>query len=988
MATPNPWNLAQGLGLTARDAVSLVQRAGATGRNAAELAVYGGLRVEEEHSPFEVVVEQPMFRLRRYFPEEIPEGLPSLLLVPPLMMMAEVFDVAPRSSSVQAIHADGVDVWVVDFGRPEDTEGGLERSVADHILALSDAVDAVREATGRDVVLGGYSQGGMFAYQAGAYRRNDGIDSIITFGSPADFKAAPLPIPISAETYATIAETMVKTGIFEKVSLPGWFNRSATRMLDPIKNVQYQVSYLRQLHDRDKLLPGEQQRQFLDKGGWTNYSGPALTELMNNAFINNRILQGGLVIGDHSVAMADLDVPILTVIGEIDKEGHPLSVRAIAQAAPRAEIYELMLQTGHFGIVAGGGARRNTWPRVAQWIRWRAGASDLPEEIVPAAEGKPTRGWSPSAWAQRVQDTTDLGLGMTRLLTQSATQVVDSINTLARDRAQQFPLLNRIEALRPTTAVSLGLLLDEAARRDPDGAFLVFGDRVLRHREVKHRVDSVVKGLIQIGVHPGDRVGVLMDSRPSAFSVLAAISRLGAGAVLLRPDGDLIREIELAAVSLVISDPENVLSESRHAFEEFPDLPWAVLGGGSEPRELPGFVQDLEAIDPDKVSLPQWYRPNPTRAADLAMVLFIGTGEHTRTRLITNRRWVMSALGTASAANLKPGHTVYSTTPLYHSSALLMAVAGAVAAGSRLAFASACDPDTFWSEVRRYGATHVSFTWTSLRAVTYGPPNPGERHHPIQLFMGSGMPRNLWRRVSERFAPARVLEFYASTDAEAILANVSGAKIGAAGRPVPGTPKLAVVSTDLATGRIAYGPDGFARECDPGRPGLLLVENDASHPGRAVLRSVLRTDDAWQSTGDIFTKDVDGDYWLVDMAEWLVPSDDGPVAPSRVQNALTSLPAVDLATVYGVADRKAGTALLAAVTLLEGAELNARDLEVALSGLAPAHRPRFIRVLEDIPLTTWSRVQWRPLAAAGLPKRKATGEVVWALKRDGSYGRV
>jgi putative long chain acyl-CoA synthase len=56
----------------------------------------------------------------------------------------------------------------------------------------------------------------------------------------------------------------------------------------------------------------------------------------------------------------------------------------------------------------------------------------------------------------------------------------------------------------------------------------------------------------------------------------------------------------------------------------------------------------------------------------------------------------LSALGTASAAALGPDHTVYSTTPLHHSSALLMAVGGAVVSGARLALAGDATPATFW----------------------------------------------------------------------------------------------------------------------------------------------------------------------------------------------------------------------------------------------------------------------------------------------------
>ena len=50
---------------------------------------------------------------------------------------------------------------------------------------------------------------------------------------------------------------------------------------------------------------------------------------------------------------------------------------------------------------------------------------------------------------------------------------------------------------------------------------------------------------------------------------------------------------------------------------------------------------------------------------------------------ITNGRWALSAFGTASSAALSARDTVYSVTPLYHPSGLMMSVGGAVAGGAR-----------------------------------------------------------------------------------------------------------------------------------------------------------------------------------------------------------------------------------------------------------------------------------------------------------------
>ena len=67
------------------------------------------------------------------------------------------------------------------------------------------------------------------------------------------------------------------------------------------------------------------------------------------------------------------------------------------------------------------------------------------------------------------------------------------------------------------------------------------------------------------------------------------------------------------------------------------------------------------------------------------------------------------------------------------------------------------------------------------------------------------MPRGLWRRVEQRFAPARVLEFYTSTEGEAVLVNVTDAKPGAAGRPMPGSAEVRIAAYDAARGRAARG---------------------------------------------------------------------------------------------------------------------------------------------------------------------------------------
>ena len=396
----------------------------------------------------------------------------------------------------------------------------------------------------------------------------------------------------------------------------------------------------------------------------------------------------------------------------------------------------------------------------------------------------------------------------------------------------------------------------------------------------------------------------------------------------------------------------------------------------------------MEQIDPDAVALPRWYRPNPGRASDLAFILFTGEGAGTRISRITNQRWALSAFGTASSAALSSADTIYSVTPVYHPSGLMMSIGGAVAGGARLAMATQFDPSTFWEEVRRYGVTVASYTWTLLHDLVEAPSHPGERHHPVRLFIGSGMPRGLWRRVQERFRSARVLEFYASTEAGAILVNLRGAKPGSMGRPLPGSAQVRIAAYEIESGQLTLGPDGYARECGVDEVGMLLALAGAGEPTTSTpLRGVFAREDRWVATGDLFRRDADGDYWRVDSVGEVIRTAEGPVFSGPIRDALGDIPAVDLTVAYGV-KREAGEHEIAvgAVTLRRGYELGARDISEALRSLPAAARPAIVHVVDEIPVTTWFRPLTRPLRAAGIP-HPGDGVQAWYLDASGETYR-
>ncbi len=957
-----------------------VGRLGAAAQNALEVARFGGLTTDEQPSPYEIAAEHRVYKLRHYYDND--DGGPPVLLIPPMMLAAEIYDVSATTSAVTVLRDHGADPWVVDFGIPEREEGGLERTLADHVVAISDAVDKVKQQTGRNVHLGGYSQGGMFCYQTAAYRRNAGVGSVITFGSPVDTRhGMPFGIP---EQLASGAANLLADRVFRGWAFPAWASRTGFVLLDPVKSARNRLEFVLQLHDREALLRREGQRRFLEADGWVAWPGPALADFLQQFIAHNRMLEGGFVIGDRLLTLADIACPVLSVVGTVDEIAPARGVRAIRFAAPRADVYELALHAGHFGLVVGSTANDVTWPTVAAWTRWCDGEGELPEQVTevpddPEAELEP-----------QVRNRVGYGLelaggvsaGVARSLAFAARRTARGMRELTFEAAAQLPRLVRLDQVQSNTRISLGLLVEERTRRSPEDIFFLFEDRAYNAREVGERIDNIVRGLIAIGVRQGEHVGVLMSSRPSALALVVALNRLGAVSVLLRPDGEVAREATLGQVNRVIADPERAAQAAGlgtlHTF---------VLGGGGGPRDLGlELTTDMEQIDPRNVRLPKWYSANPGRAGDLAFITFTGQGDGMRMSRITNRRWVTSAFGTASSAALTSNDTVYSVTPLYHPSGLMMSVGGAIAGGARLAMATAFDPSTFWQEVRRYGVTVATYTWTLLHDLVFAASEPGERHHSVRLFMGSGMPTGLWRRVERRFAPARVLEFYASTETGAILVNLRDAKPGSMGRPLPGSAAVRIAAYDIDAGQLVLGEGGFVRECATDEVGMLLARSrgDAS-VATIALRGVFARDDAWLATADLFRRDTDGDYWRLDGIAEVIRSPAGPVFTAPIRDALASLLAVDLAVAYGISGPNDAQLAVAAVTLAPGAELDAREVTEALAALDRDHRPTLVRVVDKIPVTTWYRPITASLREQGVPDESDPLPVFYLGPRADGY---
>src|SRR5258708_7324641 len=105
----------------------------------------------------------------------------------------------------------------------------------------------------------------------------------------------------------------------------------------------------------------------------------------------------------------------------------------------------------------------------------------------------------------------------------------------------------------------LGSLPERAALRWGSREALAFQGRRWTFAEIDERVDAVAKGLLSLGIRPGDKVALWMVNRPEWIDAMFAIMKIGA---VLVPVNTRFRTEDMAYI-LAQSDADAVLLADR-----------------------------------------------------------------------------------------------------------------------------------------------------------------------------------------------------------------------------------------------------------------------------------------------------------------------------------------------------------------------------------------------------------------------------------------
>jgi polyhydroxyalkanoate synthase len=345
--------------------------------NVAHTVLYGGL-ADLRPMPRTLIDDGELREVYHYRPAPgtTEEGDP-VLLVTPLAAPALCFDLRRGCSLVEHLVGTGRRTYLVEYGQVSfrNRALGMEHWVDE---VLPEAVRAVHEhAGGRPVHLVGWSLGGIFALLTAADRADLPIASLTVLGSPVDVRKVPLVAPVRPLLNLTQGRGAITRAYRALGGIPQPLVNWAFTAASAQKVLTKPLAVLTHLDDADYLAQLEAVDRF--RANMIAYPGRTFGQLYHRFVKGNALATGRMQVGERTVDLSAIAVPVLVFGGNTDGIAPLPAVRAVVPLLTGSpEVRFEVVPGGHLGMLTGRAARSTTWQVLDEWVTQWSGAEAPP----------------------------------------------------------------------------------------------------------------------------------------------------------------------------------------------------------------------------------------------------------------------------------------------------------------------------------------------------------------------------------------------------------------------------------------------------------------------------------------------------------------------------------------------------------------------------------------------------------------------------------
>ncbi|HTI53058.1 MAG TPA: AMP-binding protein [Verrucomicrobiae bacterium] len=533
----------------------------------------------------------------------------------------------------------------------------------------------------------------------------------------------------------------------------------------------------------------------------------------------------------------------------------------------------------------------------------------------------------------------------------------------------------------PGPALTLGQMVDRSAERFPDREAVVFKGERVTYAELKRRADDFARGLLDLGLGPGDHVVLWMPNCVEWSVANLGIAKIGAVTVTCNSRYKAL-EVEYvlrqsAARALIMVDRFaagsidylEILREARATGPGLPALRHVIVLGERRPADAVGFGEVERAGRTGRRGLAQI----PVGPDDSVEMLYTsGTTGEPKGCLLSHRNMYVKCRVYTELHRWTAEDRYLVPVPYFHIFGSMGGIAANCLVGSTQVVMDVFDPLEAMRLIEAERVTIFSGVPTMFITIL-GHPAFG-RHDLRSLRTGSigaaPVPVEIMRRIidRERGLGMDALVVYGLTEA------TGGTHWTRSGDPVEKrvstvglrTAEIVDRVVDPATG-AEVGPGVEGELCIKG-PTLMLGYYDKPEATAQKIR------DGWLHTGDMAVKDADGYVRITGRLTDMIIVGGFNTYPAEIEDFFLRHPKVLDVSIVGVPDPIMGEAVMAFVIPREGEVLTPEEiLAFARGKIANFKVPKHVEVVDRFPLTGSGKVQKFKQKAYAIEKYHLTG---------------
>ncbi len=505
----------------------------------------------------------------------------------------------------------------------------------------------------------------------------------------------------------------------------------------------------------------------------------------------------------------------------------------------------------------------------------------------------------------------------------------------------------------PLLEQTISQALSTMAARLPDHEALVVRHQNARFtfRQLQEHVEATARGLIGLGLQPGDRIGVWASGCAEWVLLFLACARSGLVQVNVNPAyrsqdlGFVIKKSRMKALFLHVRDAR---ADYRQILEE-------TVASQSLPLEHVVYLGE-----------PSWDHmlarggdvpPATAQPHDIFNIQYTsGTTGSPKGVLLTHHNVLNNAFVCAQWMNLSECDRMCDCFPLYHTAGCNLGILSCLVTGATLVLASPqFDPGKTLEAVDSERATALMgsptmfiaelahpefrrFNLTSLRAGAMG---------------GAPCPVEIMKRVAEEMHCPEMMVIYGQTESSPLITM---SRVGDSLEHRVSTIGCATSNIEIKIVSPVSGetlPVGEQGElCTRGYHVMKGYDEEPEATRRAIDA------DGWLHTGDLATMRPDGYFRITGRAKEMIIRGGENIYPREIEEFLYSHPKVLDVQVLGLPDAKHGEVVLAWIRLKPGESCTEQEIRAFCEGKVAYFKiPEHIRFVESFPMTVSGKVQ-------------------------------